>query len=41
MNISGNAIKYTKEGSVSLNVSCEKHEDKTCTMMHEQDLQPA
>ncbi|MBO4243271.1 MAG: response regulator, partial [Clostridiales bacterium] len=27
MNVLNNAIKYTKEGSVSLNVSCEKAED--------------
>ena len=34
INVINNAIKYTKEGSVSLNVSCEKHEDKTCTMIY-------
>ena len=34
INIINNAIKYTKEGSVSLTVSCERHEDKTCSMIY-------
>ncbi len=34
INVINNAIKYTKEGSVSLTVQCEKHEDKICNMIY-------
>ena len=34
INVINNAIKYTKEGSVSLSVQCEKNEDKTCKMIY-------
>ena len=34
INVINNAIKYTKEGSVSLTVQCEKNEDKTCKMIY-------
>jgi DegV family protein with EDD domain len=34
MNVVNNAIKYTKEGSVALNVSCEKNEDDTFRMIY-------
>ncbi len=34
INIINNAIKYTKEGSVSLTVQCEISEDKTCKMIY-------
>ena len=34
MNVINNAIKYTKEGSVALNVSCEKAEDDTFNMVY-------
>lgn len=34
INVINNAIKYTKEGSVSLTVQCERHDDKTCNMIY-------
>ena len=34
INVINNAIKYTKEGSVSLTVQCERKEDKTCNMVY-------
>ena len=34
INVINNAIKYTKEGSVSLTVQCEMKEDKTCNMIY-------
>lgn len=34
INVINNAIKYTKEGSVSLSVQCEIKEDKTCNMIY-------
>ena len=34
INVINNAIKYTKEGSVSLTVQCERHEDKICNMIY-------
>ena len=34
INIINNAIKYTKEGSVSLTVQCERKDDKTCNMIY-------
>ncbi len=34
INVINNAIKYTKEGSVSLTVQCEIKEDKTCNMIY-------
>ncbi|PWJ68684.1 DegV family protein with EDD domain [Ruminococcaceae bacterium R-25] len=34
INVINNAIKYTKEGSVSLTVQCEKKDDKTCNMIY-------
>ena len=34
INVINNAIKYTKEGSVSLTVQCEMKEDKTCKMIY-------
>lgn len=34
INVINNAIKYTKEGSVSLTVQCEKHDDKICNMIY-------
>ncbi len=34
INVINNAIKYTNEGSVSLNVQCEMKEDKTCNMIY-------
>jgi DegV family protein with EDD domain len=34
INVLNNAIKYTKEGSVSLTVQCEMKEDKTCKMIY-------
>ena len=34
INVINNAIKYTKEGSVSLTVQCERREDKTCNMIY-------
>ena len=34
INVINNAIKYTKEGSVSLTVQCERHEDKTVNMIY-------
>ena len=34
INVINNAIKYTKEGSVSLTVQCERHEDKVCNMIY-------
>ena len=34
VNILNNAIKYTKEGSVSLSIECEKKEDNLCNMIY-------
>ena len=34
INIINNAIKYTREGSVSLTVQCERKDDKTCNMIY-------
>ena len=34
INVINNAIKYTKEGSVSLTVQCDRHDDKTCNMIY-------
>ncbi|MBP5654848.1 MAG: DegV family EDD domain-containing protein [Clostridiales bacterium] len=34
INVINNAIKYTKEGSVSLSVQCEMREDKICNMIY-------
>ncbi|MBO4459844.1 MAG: DegV family EDD domain-containing protein [Clostridiales bacterium] len=34
INIINNAIKYTKEGSVSLSVQCDRIDDKTCNMIY-------
>ena len=34
INVINNAIKYTKEGSVSLTVQCEMNPDKTCKMIY-------
>ena len=34
INVINNAIKYTKEGSVSLTVQCEMNSDKTCKMIY-------
>ena len=34
INVINNAIKYTSEGSVSLNVQCEMKEDKICNMIY-------
>ena len=34
INVINNAIKYTKEGSVSLSVQCEKVDDNTCNMIY-------
>ena len=34
INVINNAIKYTKEGSVSLTVQCEMMADKTCKMIY-------
>ena len=34
INIINNAIKYTREGSVSLSVECEIIDDKTCNMIY-------
>ena len=34
INVINNAIKYTKEGSVSLTVQCERKEDKICNMIY-------
>ena len=34
INVINNAIKYTKEGSVSLTVQCEINADKTCKMIY-------
>ena len=34
INVINNAIKYTKEGAVSLTVQCERHEDKICNMIY-------
>ncbi len=34
INVINNAIKYTKEGSVSLSVQCEMKEDKICNMIY-------
>ena len=34
INIINNAIKYTREGSVSLTVQCERKEDKICNMIY-------
>ena len=34
INVINNAIKYTKEGSVSLTVQCEKKDEKSCNMIY-------
>ena len=34
INVINNAIKYTKEGNVSLSVQCEMKEDKICNMIY-------
>ena len=34
INVLNNAIKYTKEGSVSLSVQCEKKENKVCNVIY-------
>ncbi|MBQ2066221.1 MAG: response regulator, partial [Clostridiales bacterium] len=34
INVINNAIKYTKEGSVSLSVQCEMRDDKICNMIY-------
>ena len=34
INVINNAIKYTKEGTVSLSVQCEMKEDKLCNMIY-------
>lgn len=34
INVLNNAIKYTKEGSVSFTVQCEKKENKVCNMIY-------
>ena len=34
INVLNNAIKYTKEGSVSLSVQCEMVDEKTCNMIY-------
>ena len=34
INVINNAIKYTKEGSVSLTVQCERPDEKTCNMIY-------
>ena len=34
INVINNAIKYTKEGSVSLTVQCERKDDKLCNMIY-------
>ena len=34
INVINNAIKYTKEGTVSLTVQCERKEDKICNMVY-------
>lgn len=34
INILNNAIKYTKEGSISLTVQCEKIDDETCNIIY-------
>ena len=34
INVLNNAIKYTKEGSVSLNVQCEMVDENTCNMIY-------